>query len=90
MNGELKRDKCDEEDVHQFLNLLKRTKGLTPDEEDHVDVNEWKQVVTKAKKRSTSSMFSMRDYSVCECALESERIAEVLVKFFNVIIKRKH
>ena len=47
-------------------------------------------MVRKAKKRSTSSMFLIRDCSVFECALESERIVEVLVKFYNVIIKCNH
>ena len=42
MNGELKRDECDEEGPCQFLKLLERPKGLTPDEEDYTEVNEWK------------------------------------------------
>ena len=58
-----------------------------PDEKDYVEVNEWKQVVRKAKKCSTSSMFSMRDYSVHKSALESELIVEALVQFYNNIIK---
>ena len=29
----------------------------------------------------------MMDYSVCECALENDRVVEVLVKFYNIIIK---
>ena len=32
----------------------------------------------------------MRDYSVCKCALESEWIVEVLVKFYNIFIKHNH
>ena len=72
MNGELNRIECGEEDVCQFLKLLKRPKDLMLDEEDCMQVNELKQVVRREKKRSTSSMFSMRDYSVFKCALESE------------------
>ena len=49
MNGELKKDGCDKEDVYQFLKLLKRPTGLIPDEEDFMEANEWKQVVSKAK-----------------------------------------
>ena len=55
-----------------------------------MQVNEWKQVVRKVGKRSTSSIFSMRYYYVYECALERERILEVLVQFYNVIIKHNH
>ena len=42
------------------------------------------------KKHSTSSTFSMGCYSVHECALESDRIVEVLVKFYNVVLKHNH
>ena len=31
IDGELNRDDCDEEDVRQFLKLLKRPIGLIPD-----------------------------------------------------------
>ena len=54
MDVELKRD---EEGVHQFLQLLKRPKGLTPDEEDYMEINEWKQVVRKSKKVVDSQCF---------------------------------
>ena len=50
MKGELNRDKCDDDDVHQFLQLSKRPKGLTPDNEDDVQANEWKQVIRRTKK----------------------------------------
>ena len=60
------------------------------DEEDHVQANEWRQVVRKAKKYSISSIFSIKDYSVYECALESERIVEVLIQFYNIVIKHNH
>ena len=53
-------------------------------------MNEWKKVVRKVKKRSTSSIFSRRDYAVHKCALESERLVEVLVQFHNAIIKHNH
>ena len=34
MKGELDREECDNEDVHQFLKLLKISKGLFPDNEE--------------------------------------------------------
>ena len=52
--------------------------------------NGWKQVVQRAKKRSKSSMFSMRDYSIYECVLERDRIVEFLVTFYNIVIKHNH
>ena len=90
IKGELNRDECDDDDACQLLQLLKRPKGLIPDNKDDMQVNEWNQVVRRAKKRSTSSMFLMRDCSVCERALESDHIEEVLVKFYHFIIKHNH
>ena len=43
-----------------------------------------------AKKSSTSSMFLRRDYAACKCALECERMIEVLIKFYNIVIKHNH
>ena len=40
MNGELNRKECDNEEVCQFLKLLKRPKGLVTDNEEEMQVNE--------------------------------------------------
>ena len=50
MNGDLNREDCDEEEVCEFLRLLKRPKRLMPDEDDCTQINEWKQVVKMQKK----------------------------------------
>ena len=42
MKGELNRCESDDDDVCQFLQLLKQPKGLTPDNEDDIQANEWK------------------------------------------------
>ena len=49
-----------------------------------------KEKFRRANKRSMSSIFSIRDYYFCECVVESDIIAEVLVKFYNVVIRRNH
>ena len=61
-----------------------------PDKEDELQTNEWKQVVCGAKKRCTSSVFSMRDYSVHKCALENNVVVVVLAKFYNFVIQHNH
>ena len=81
LNGEFRRDECDNDDVHQFLFLLKIQNWLTPDNEEDMQEIEWKQIVRKVKKRSTSSAFLMRDYSVHECALESDRVVTFWLNF---------
>ena len=35
-------------------------------------------------------MFSKRDYSVCKCAIKSDRMVKMLVKFYNAIMKHDH
>ena len=42
MKGELNREECDNKEVSKFLILLKRPKLLMPDNEDEIQVNEWK------------------------------------------------
>ena len=69
LNGDAKREDCDEEEVCEFLRLLKRPKRLTPDDNDCMQNNEWRMVVKNTKKSSTSSMFSRRDHTVHKCAL---------------------
>ena len=73
--------------MYQILMLLERLKGLMLDNEEEMQANEQKQVVRRAKKRSTSSMSSMRDYYVLKCALESDRVVDVLVTCYNIVIK---
>ena len=51
---------------------------------------EWRGIVKKAKKISTSSTYSRRTYSLCKCALASERITMILVTYYNIIIKNQY
>ena len=58
--------------MHKFLKLLKtqrrrnRSRG-----EEGVTVESWRKVVKQSKKRSVSSIFSKRTYSIYKYALES-------------------
>ena len=44
----------------------------------------------RAKKRSASSLFSRRIYSVYKCALESDRMMGILVTILNIFLKRQY
>ena len=46
--------------------------------------------MNQSKRRRTSSMFSKRDYSMCECAMHYERMVKVLVRFYSMFIKHNH
>ena len=50
MNGDSNREEGDDKEVCEFLRSLKRPKRLTLDEEDCMQINEWKQVAKQAKK----------------------------------------
>ena len=60
------------------------------DRNAEISTGEFELVVKEAKRKSTSSIFSKRDYSVYKCVLKSVRMVKVLVKFYNVITKHKH
>ena len=45
-------------------------------------------MVKQAKRRSASSMFSERNYSVCKCALESEKMTNMLMIFYNAMVRK--
>ena len=49
-------------------------------------VEEWRIVVKRAKKNSTSSIFSKRNYALYKCSLESKLLTNLLVKYYNIII----
>ena len=48
---------------------------------------DWIKVVKKSKRCSASSIFSKRTHAACKCALDSERMTEVLVRFYNTLLK---
>ena len=49
---------------------------------------EWISTVTKSKRRSASSVFSKRTYSVYKCALSSHKMIIILVTFYNAVLKK--
>ena len=87
LNVGLSREDCDVEEVYEFLRLLKRTKKLTPHDDDCVQNNECRMVVKNSKKEHFIHVFKKRLRSVHESALECERMVEVLVQFFKFILK---
>ena len=49
---------------------------------------EWIEVVKKAKRLSTSLIFSKRNYVMCKLLLHSKRMTKILVQYYNVIMQR--
>ena len=48
---------------------------------------EWIEVVKKAKRLSTSLIFLKRNYAIYKILLELTKIIEILIEFYNVIVK---
>ena len=84
------KEDCDDDNACEFMCLLKRRTNTQIDELNEMNEIEFRKVVQQSKKRSTLSMFSKRYYSVCECAIKSDRMIKVLVKFYNMITKHNH
>ena len=90
INGELEIQECDYKEVYQFLTLLRRERNsIRQEHQEELSEAEWIKVVTKAKRKSASSIFSNRTYSTYKCALESEEMNKILVIFYNTIIKHQ-
>ena len=44
-------------------------------------------MVKISKRSSVSSIFSKRTYAVYKCALDSERMTNVLIRFYNLLLR---
>ena len=88
INREVEVDDCDDEDVYSMLQLLKNTEERSQQSElEEISENEWERVVKQSKRKSASSIFSQRMYSVYKCALESKVMTKIFVLFYNTLIK---
>jgi len=87
---ELTIDECDHEDIHSFLKLLAIPNNIGIDERrEEITIDEWERVVKKSKQKSASSVFSNRIYSIYKCALDSEQMTRILVRFYNTLIRKR-
>ena len=55
---------------------------------EEISEKEWVKVVNKAKRKKPSSIFSNRTYSIYKCALDSEDMTKILLRFYNTVIKQ--
>ena len=89
INGNLEVDECDDGDVYKFLELLKTQRnGENNENGAEISREEWERVVTKAKKKSASSIFSNRTYSVYKCALDSKIMTDIFVLYYSTLIRK--
>ena len=55
-----------------------------------ITAEDWIREVKRAKKKSASSIFSKRTYSVYKCAILSDRMTAVLIWFYNVLFQKNY
>ena len=84
LNGSLESNEYDHPEVYQFLKLLTQEK-YTEYRYQPITIEEWKTVVRKLKKQSSSSIFSKRNYSLYKCSIASDLFTNLLVKYYNII-----
>ena len=91
LNGTLRREECDDERVFKFLKLLKQD-GRREYQRQRRQICEHDliKVVKKSKRSSASSIFSKRIYAVYKCAIESERMTSILVRFYNLLLQKEY
>ena len=88
LNRTLRREECDDERVYRLLKLLNQNgRDQYNRYRKVITTEDWVKVVKKSKKRSASSIFSRRIYAVYKCTLDSERMTDILVRYYNLIIK---
>jgi len=86
----VKREECDDDDVYDFIQLLKKRGRFVVGSNKMAALTEeeWISTVKKSKRRSTSSVFSKRTYSVYKCTLSSHKMTIILVTFYNAVLKK--
>ena len=92
LNGTIERSECDHQDVFDFIQLMKKQGDfeVNSNRMTNITEDEWMKTVKKAKKRSASSVFSKRTYSVYKCALGSQYMTEILITFYNAVFRKGH
>ena len=90
LKGRLVEDDCDNEEVFEFLQLLKNPSQCSKPAFQPITEDDWIREVKKSKKRSSSSIFSKRTYSVYKCALLCKRMTAILVCFYNMLLAKNY
>jgi len=91
LKGELKWEDCDSKDVYEFLSLLKQLKNIRyTNQFNTINIEEWRTMVKRSKKRSTLSIYSKQNYILYKYTLSSIRLTTLLVQYYNLIIQKQY
>ena len=84
----MRRSECDDSDLYKFLKLLKKSEGISTSCPNEINEQMFVNTIKKSKKRSASSIFSRRTYAVYKYAILNERMLNILLMFYNMILKQ--
>ena len=87
LEGRLRKEECGDERVFEFIKLLKVPIGFRQHYKE-ILITDWEKVVKRSKKQSTSSIFSKHTYATYKCTLGCERMTEILVTYYNILIEK--
>ena len=73
-----------------ILKLLNQNASAGMCFHNSMDADDWRKVVRKSKKSSSSFANLKREYSVHKCALNCDLMTDALIKFCNLIIKHNN
>ena len=90
LNNTLYRNDIDNEEVYNFLKLLKIEKSSEKAEFKDISFKEWRHIVIKRNSNSSSLIFSKQAYTIYKILLCRDYITMLLFRFYNVLIKRKY
>ena len=86
LEGVLKKEDVDNEDLYDFLELLKlneKQKKMN-NEFKAMTIEDWRTIMKKCKSKSVSSVFSKRTYVVYKIIAYNEKFMYLLLIFYNL------
>ena len=90
LNGMLRKNECNNEELFKFLKLFKQLDHRRNKEMVEISVEIFISMVKCTKKQNISLVFSGRIYAVYKCIILCNRMLSVLVIFYNIILKQKY
>ena len=90
LRWQLREEDCDNKEVFEFLKLLVNQTQSNELAFKPITEEDWIREVKRSKKRSISSIFLKKIYSVYKYVLQSQRMIMILVAFYNIFLKESY
>lgn len=87
LDGKLEQYEVDDNDLYKFLSMLKTEGGSQKPHYTDLTMLEWNSVVKQSNAKSTSLIFSKQTYGVYKMTLSSDKVTNLLIRYYNCIMK---